>query len=146
MKQIHFLFSISVRRAEVLSVIRQLIVCLLISLGTLSIMGCGHWKDLITDSDRDLTDLSQETLDLSLLPIEQLDLCVGEGIKLEAAVEYSGDDTELRYHWTSTAGTIYGTGQQVIYVAPKETGTCTIICRVSNGVKTVSDFRMAKVD
>lgn len=145
MKHAKFLFFISVRRAGVLSTISTLLLCLLIPLGAL-ITGC---REIIGDSDRDLDDLSKERLSICLLEIDDSELKIRTATRLKVKLEeYEGDKADLKYHWSVNGGEIHGTGWEVIYVAPKDTGTYTIICEVSNGVSTVSDYRevMVKAD
>ena len=142
MKYAKFLFFISVRRAGALFTISTLLLCLLIPLGAL-VTGC---REMIGDSDRDLDDLLEERLSICSLKIDDAELEISTATRLEVKLEdYEGDKADLKYHWRVTGGEIHGTGWEVIYLAPKDMGTYTIICDVSNGVSTVSDYREVKV-
>ncbi len=129
-------FLISTRRTALVSVISKLLFCFLIPLGIVAIAGCEtDIKDLL--SDRDLEDLSEETLKIDLP--DTCEVNIGEAEELTVKVDYSADDAELKYYWEAKDIKIYGTGEQIIYVAPKEVGNDVIVCRVSNGIITVTD-------
>ena len=139
MKQVNFLFFISVRRAELLSVTSKLLLCLPILLGMVIIAGC------------DREDLSTETLTIKDLKICGLDsdpptLEIGDSVEVTVKWDYSGKLEDLRYYWGSTEGEIYGTDETAIYVAPKEKGTDVIMCQISNGVVTKSEFLPVEVN
>ena len=135
MKQANFL--ISTRSTDVLSVISKLLCCFLIPLGIVAIAGCSYTDITDSLSDRDLEDLSEETLTIILPDTSKVK--IGEAKKLAVEVDYSGDDAELKYYWQPVKGTIHGIGKQVIYVAPDAAGNDAIICQVSNGIITVID-------
>ena len=140
MKYANFLFFISIRRVGVLFTLNTLLLCLLIPLGSL-MTGCGE--------DRDLDDLLEERLSICALDIADTSLEIGGATRLEVKLEeYEGDKAYLKYHWHVTGGEIHGTGKKVIYVAPrdpKDQITHTIICKVSNGVVTASEYREVTV-
>ena len=142
MKQVNLLFFISVGRAGVLSTLNKLVLCLLIPLGVL-ITGCDI--DTIIE-DRNMENLSEESLNIHSLTIDKSTLPVGEATKLEAELkDYEGDTAKLKYYWSVNGGEIHGMGKSAIYVAPKEKGSYTIILQVSNGIISVSDFRIVEV-
>ena len=145
MKRVNSLSFTSVGREGVLSAINKLLLCLLIPLGVL-IAGCDP-EEIIGDWDRDMEDLSNESLKISL-DIDKSELDIGEAINLTVKLP---DDivnkAELKYYWSvsENGGTIHGTGKSAIYVAPEKKGTYTIILQVSNGIVSVSDFCIVKV-
>jgi formylglycine-generating enzyme required for sulfatase activity len=64
-------------------------------------------------------------------------------ILLTSTVTCTATDTDaddvLSYAWTSTAGTVVGTGSEITWTAPDMVGTCTLTCSVSDADTTVSE-------
>ena len=139
MKQINFLFLISVRRAELLSVTSKLLLCLPILLGMVIITGC------------DREDSSTETLAIDDLKICGLDpdaptVGIGDSVEVTVKWDYSGESEDLECYWDSAKGTIYySTDETAIYVAPKEKCTDIIMFEISDGNVTISEFLPVKV-
>lgn len=135
MKRSSLLCFTIVKRGYYLFIDTKLLLCLLISVSVGLISGC----------ERDIEDLSKEDLVICWLTINDSalnndsTLDVQQTAKLTAELEYSGDDSELRYNWTTKYGEIYNNGQHATYVAPEKAGTYTIKFEVCNGAKTVSD-------
>ena len=97
MKSANSLFLITVRRLHLLSDIRKLLLCFLILIGVGLITGC----------DRDIEDLSKQTLSISLLTPDKETLHLNEITKVKAQVNYSDDATELLYRWMAEKGEIH---------------------------------------
>ena len=65
---------------------------------------------------------------------------VGMGLTSSVTCLASDPDSDpITYAWSSSAGTVTGTGSTIIWTAPSAAGSCTISCTVSDGQTTVND-------
>ena len=157
MKPVNSLFLITVGRLPLLSNMRKLLLYFLIPIGIGLMTGC----------DRDIEDLSQETLSiLSLTPDKEI-VHFNQVIKVTAQVNYSDDPTELSYRWMAEKGKIHNHSTpsnsterkktegvviidiEATYIAPekttKETDIDKIIFEVYNKGITVSSVALVHV-
>ncbi len=66
--------------------------------------------------------------------------------KIDAQVIANDIDNEtLTYTWTTSGGTVEGTGNKVKWTAPKKVGTYTITCSISDGKESVQSSNTAEV-
>ncbi len=73
--------------------------------------------------------------------IESITLAKTSGVvfyeRIKAEIKASDPDGDaLTYTWSATKGSFEGTGAFTTWIAPNETGTCTITCTVSDGKTT----------
>jgi len=104
---------------------RTVLKFILVITFALFIISCGD--------DEQLFGPPKEYLEIKGLKSNQTELEYGETTTITAVIEYSGDELFLSYQWSSTFGSIAGSGKSAVYIALDEPGTQTITLTVTDG-------------
>lgn len=101
---------------------RAIVIIIFVLPIIITIIGCGEDVPTVL-----------ETLNISDLQAREQVVGVGDTTTIEATVFYTGDPTVLMYTWSTTGGTIRGTGSKVTYQAPNTPGVYSISVKVTDG-------------